>query len=304
MNGARTWNVVETFSPRVIHMLAASMAYPIHIQRSHELFFVDSGTAELYIGGHLATLQTGDLAFIRSHVTHGHICAVESRTLSVGIDAGAAPDFSLFMRDIDCPFLVLRHAVNNESICSALRKMIDEQNRLRTTVSIISKVSTALGEISSIAEHAEIMPCIDADSPMARLAQIVYDKLGDHIPNLSEIAQAANLSDAYASRIFRKLFGISFKDYTTLVSISAARRLLTQSNRPIREVAELCHYQSMRTFSRQFREIAGCTPTEYRARYLSLQMGDFDAPRLRPALERTMRELAATCPQAPVYEIR
>lgn len=160
-----------------------------------------------------------------------------------------------------------------------------------------------LGEVSAVAEHADVPPCRDSSSLLARLSQLVYHALENHIPSLAEISQAAGLSEAYTSRTFKALFGISFKDYTTLASINAARRLLQQSNLSIQGVATACHFQSVRTFSRQFREIAVCAPREYRARNAAAQAGDFDAPLLRPALESSMRALAETCPQAPSYSM-
>lgn len=66
------------------------------------------------------------------------------------------------------------------------------------------------------------------------------------------------------NRLLREATGMSLKNYQIALRIKQASVLLTYSDKPIREIAELCGYQNSAFFSRQFREKTGITPLQFR----------------------------------------
>lgn len=84
---------------------------------------------------------------------------------------------------------------------------------------------------------------------------------------LDEVADFAGFSRYYFSRTFKQRTGYSFKEYLCQKRIQVAMDLLTHSQMPMRDVAKESGFGSVATFNRVFRDIKGCTPTQYRAIY-------------------------------------
>ena len=81
---------------------------------------------------------------------------------------------------------------------------------------------------------------------------------------VSEIAQAAHISEKYLRELFKKETGKSVQSYLTNTRLSAAVTLLSNSKYNIGEVASLSGFGEYRNFARVFKERYGITPSEYR----------------------------------------
>lgn len=77
-------------------------------------------------------------------------------------------------------------------------------------------------------------------------------------------AKELGLSPTVLSRIFTKNMGTNFKNHVNTLRISYAKRMLRSSNYSINEISFLSGFQSKRTFFRNFQEMCGQTPSEYR----------------------------------------
>lgn len=82
--------------------------------------------------------------------------------------------------------------------------------------------------------------------------------------SLDCIAEAANISTAYLSRLFKKEVGMNFKEYLTTYRLNIAKQLLTTTSKDMLTVATSIGYSSSTQFIRTFKSIEGMTPTEYR----------------------------------------
>lgn len=72
------------------------------------------------------------------------------------------------------------------------------------------------------------------------------------------------LDPNYASKIFKKEMGISFKDYIIQKRIDTAKDLLQNTNLPVNTVANNVGYDNYSYFSRIFKKVTDMTPIEYR----------------------------------------
>jgi AraC-like DNA-binding protein len=78
-----------------------------------------------------------------------------------------------------------------------------------------------------------------------------------------------NMSDAYFSRFFKNIVGISFAKYLNCVKIEKAVELLhTENNYQMTEIADLCGFQTIRNFNRIFKEFTGFTPSKIPNNYI------------------------------------
>ena len=84
---------------------------------------------------------------------------------------------------------------------------------------------------------------------------------------LEEVAEAAGISPAYLSTLFKKEVGIGFSEYLSQLRCEEAKRLLRESDESMTVIAEEVGYQDTKYFSRIFRKTVGLKPSEYRRLY-------------------------------------
>ena len=81
-----------------------------------------------------------------------------------------------------------------------------------------------------------------------------------------DIAAAASISESECLRCFRNVIGTTPIQYVRQYRIRRAAKLLAATDHPVGTVAEECGFQDVSYFTKTFRELRGCTPTEYRAK--------------------------------------
>jgi AraC family transcriptional regulator len=79
------------------------------------------------------------------------------------------------------------------------------------------------------------------------------------------LAGRAGVSLAHFSRIFRDATGVSPHQYVLAARLDLARKLLTQSTRPISRIAQDCGFSSQSHLTASFRAAHSTTPARYRA---------------------------------------
>jgi AraC-like DNA-binding protein len=90
-------------------------------------------------------------------------------------------------------------------------------------------------------------------------------RFGDPL-NLDALAAAAGFSRYHFAREFRAAFGETPRTYLCRRRVERAKDLLTHANLTVTEVCMLVGFSSLGSFSRRFRELVGCSPSEFRAR--------------------------------------
>ncbi|TBL76497.1 helix-turn-helix domain-containing protein [Paenibacillus thalictri] len=81
--------------------------------------------------------------------------------------------------------------------------------------------------------------------------------------SLAECADLFHIAPSYLSRLFKKETGCSFLEYVTSCKIEKARKMLTDTDRTINEIACAVGY-SQRTFNRIFQRLFKMSPSHYR----------------------------------------
>jgi AraC-like DNA-binding protein len=84
--------------------------------------------------------------------------------------------------------------------------------------------------------------------------------------DLGDMAAAAGFSRYHFAREFRVVFGETPGGYLSRRRVERAKDLLVHANLTVTEVCMVVGFASLGSFSRRFRELVGCSPTEYRRR--------------------------------------
>ncbi len=87
-------------------------------------------------------------------------------------------------------------------------------------------------------------------------------------PNIRELAKDMGYSFDHFIRVFKRIMGRTPKAYALSVRMHKAAGLLGGTNLPIKQIAILAGYETVYSFSAQFKRFTGLCPTEYREKMI------------------------------------
>lgn len=126
-----------------------------------------------------------------------------------------------------------------------------------------------------LSEHAS-----EADASQGREEsnRVIVNRIVEYVENnyteditLDRMAEMAGFSKCYFSRVFSKQTGIGFSRFLLKKRIAVAAHLLSTTRLSVVQVSAQSGFSSLSTFNRTFKEIHGCSPSEYRALYAAGQ---------------------------------
>lgn len=254
-----------------------------HIHNSHEFLFVEEGSAYYYIGGKPYFLEPGDILAIGAMDYHKRI-----------IDSLPFKRYGLTLKPAYCKSLHLdndlaqlfatpsaemysRHykAIDPETfncLIDLLRALKGEQlrfqpHRAHMERSIVTQVAVVLFRIFQLKQKD--MPLSAAHILMLDIKEYI-DLHYKEVLDLKSLSELFYCHPSTISKDFRKYCGHNLNRYINMVRISEAAKILENSNHSICFVAEQCGYTNENTFLRQFKNILGNSPSQYRKAYHEL----------------------------------
>jgi two-component system, response regulator YesN len=99
--------------------------------------------------------------------------------------------------------------------------------------------------------------------PVARRVQEYAEKHFAQPLQLEDIAAHFGYNSAYLGKAFKSVTGESFHAYLDRLRVEHAKELLGSGGK-VREISTLCGYKDVEYFSRKFKSLTGCSPSEYR----------------------------------------
>jgi len=120
--------------------------------------------------------------------------------------------------------------------------------------------------VMAILSGAEILPPHTGE--LVKKTILNFDKHAKSHISRWKLADSANVSEDYLTRIFHKEMGLSLWDYLNRYRIFHAVELLQQTDATIQEVANKCGFQDQAYFCRVFKKIHGVTPGQIRKKII------------------------------------
>lgn len=182
-------------------------------------------------------------------------------------DWTADGSISEFMRSLNVPFNRLTLLSDHTELSQLIRDLRQEFHQTGTHHEEIldAKLRTILYKYSD-AYHLEtqLSDKLKVHRPLFReIRNGIYSRHSSK-KTVSELAEDASLSVSYFQHIYKELFGVSVIQDIIRSRIERACYLLTVTPDSVAHIAEVCGYENVEHFNRQFKEITGFSPNQYR----------------------------------------
>jgi AraC family transcriptional regulator len=99
---------------------------------------------------------------------------------------------------------------------------------------------------------------------LPRVIEFLHEHFVDS-PSLEEIARRAGVHPVHLARTFRRHYRCTVGEYLRQLRVTFACQQLTQSSRPLIEIALAAGFSDQSQFSRTFKRAMGLTPAAFRA---------------------------------------
>lgn len=185
-------------------------------------------------------------------------------------------DFSVLRQMMASPIFLTAEHPNLERVRALLQELISVhrsgmQLRNMYNHALLLKIYAILGEeylntSASAAEKNILHRQLSGEDAFNRALDHLNKNYMDDM-TLDTLAAYAGFSRYTLSRMFRQHTGATFTQYLSKRRVEMATELLSGTRMPVTQVALQCGFNSIATFNRVFREVMGCTPTQYRVIY-------------------------------------
>lgn len=103
-------------------------------------------------------------------------------------------------------------------------------------------------------------------SRIKEMLGFIHDNFAGEL-DTGKIAASVSVSRSEALRCFRATIGTTPIQYVKQYRLQRAAQMLASTGLPVSDIAAGCGFQDMSYFTKSFRELKGCTPTEYRKKH-------------------------------------
>ncbi len=262
-----------------------------HWHDCYEIIYIVSGEHLLRLNLSETVVHAGEIIFIEPGIIHeSHCISDESgfgRTIVVQFDreliaqAHRGSDYTFHMKMClsknRLDFDLERHIFADTGLGELVERSLDEYNRCEQGWKFV--VRGLVLELYGLLERASPTPdsssSKSADSTETVIAACKQIEASYREPlKLDELAKSVGYSPTYFSALFRRVLGISFREYLEFVRMCEAQRLIWDGETRLDDVAAAVGYRSTSAFCRAFKRVTGFTPAK--CVYHDLNMADFN----------------------------
>jgi len=229
----------------------SNMTFPLHLHRSFEFFALLGGEAEVTVDQKTYQLCPGQAVLIFPYQMHAYRAISETVHLMCIFSPDLVPDFYQKCEHmLPCDNLMTHTAAEAETDNLFLQR---------------AYAYAICGRFDRRREYDIHSRTLDKDILRSLLLYADGHFRTDCL--LRDAAAALGYDYAYLSKYFKRKVGMSFRQYVTLLRIRESQYLLRSGTESITRIGELCGFQNLRTFDRDFSDVVGITPSDYRKQY-------------------------------------
>lgn len=276
------WNV--KFFGAHLQQVKNNWEMPIESHIGFEVNLILEGCQETIMEKNRYLLQVGDIILIPPGFKHANRCISEEGMTY--FTAHFNVDDPLFRQEMIKNSKILFPSESEEN--GKLRKVLDywvemaRQPREYTTTDRF-RLQATLFELFGILSQI-VCPAQDQDQNESipptsvqyakAIAEAIKASFNPYTPmdeetlekkfRIEDIISSLGISSGYGLEVFRKVFGMSPRQYLSDLKLHEAKVLIAQPDLPLKKIASLLGYSHLSHFSRQFKRWTGMSPLQYR----------------------------------------
>lgn len=246
---------------------------PMHYHAEIELLQIIEGNIKCFTQTNTVDAKAGDIIFINEGIPHSTEVPVgtlnrliQFRAESVSPIYGTGYNMSRFLRHSTNDCIVIKKGTD---VCiemtDILNKMHEEINNrsvsyetyIKGYMTILTGILIRYNIIQTFTYNSEAMQKI---YPVVNYVDTNFNK---NI-SLENICHKFLINKSHFCRMFKKATGRTFVEYLNFVRVTEAEKLLHSMNESITDISLECGFAGVSYFNRVFKNIIGCTPSEYR----------------------------------------
>ncbi|WP_375323384.1 AraC family transcriptional regulator [Flagellimonas sp. GZD32] len=251
----------------------------LHQHEEIQISYIAKGSGSLVVADSISDYQEGDVLVIGGFLPHAFKSDVSASSKSImhtlffdihsfGNDFFGITDLASTKAFFKKSELGIRVISNKEVIINAFQKLKSQNKveQIATLLVVINEIMKAKTQpLSSFVYRKTFSD--DEGKRMNDVFKHAMDKFNEPI-NLDEIAQVANMSKNAFCRYFKRRTNKTFFQFLIEIRIeNACKIILSQPELAIAAVSEQCGFNNIANFNRKFKELKGCSPTQFRSRF-------------------------------------
>jgi AraC-like DNA-binding protein len=261
----------------------------LHLHPEYQLFLVVKGRGTRFIGDNIKVFKPGDLVFTGPNLPHmwrdDHSVIGDKKSKILGIVIYFPEDFLGDVIQEKEEMEKIRHlfdkAARGLEIHGKTNRIVSKMMQELLKEKGISSIILLLKILNTIAESTEYVPIthinylpvnnkVETDR-MNKIYHYLMRNFRQKV-SLAEISDLVNMTETSFSRYFKSRVNKSFSDFLKELRIDYARKLLNENKSSINQVSYDSGYTTLSNFNKQFKEVTGKTPLQYRNEYLKIRM--------------------------------
>ncbi len=266
-------NSAQIYVEHLVRKPDFSMTYE-HVHKYYEFYYLHSGNCVFSVNNTLYPLSAGDAFLVAPEDCH-FTCyegSVPCERTTVYFYAehlpaellNTLPEFKTMLEKSGKIVLVKERQTIIEAL---LQRMFSESSQSDTYSAPLLSVQLSELLLQLKRNGLFVYEKLKEKAPIGDDIEAVmeYINLNYHLPiTLVEIAQKANLSPTYLSKKFRRITGVTFKEYLNYIRIRRASQALLTTDDSITQIAADCGFNGSNYFKDIFRKTTGFSPREFR----------------------------------------
>ncbi|NGM60430.1 helix-turn-helix transcriptional regulator [Sphingobacterium sp. SGG-5] len=258
-----------------------------HYHPELELHYIIRGEGVRFVGDNISNFDAEELLLLGENLPHMWRCNKQYFEGNPDVTAEAIvvhflPDFmgADFLSKQEATAVhalyeraqsgLIIHGKTKKEILNLMQESVQQEgmSRLITILNMVHILANSKETTKITSGLSSYHANKDETDRINKIYHYILSNYRDEI-SLEEISSVAHLSVTSFCRYFKMMTKKTFRDFLIEVRISHAKRILIENNIPTTEsICFECGFNNRSNFFRHFKRITGCTPIEYRQRYL------------------------------------
>ena len=252
-----------------------------HYHSQYELLYISESSGVRFVGDNVSHFLPGDLVLVGPFLPHlwrndpsyyeeedSHVKTIILKFTKNFLGEGTFnnPEFSSINHLLEQSKFGVSFGKNfSDSLHADLIEIV-ELSPAEQSIKLLDLLRRlSLTEDKDVLSSSDMSQLATDDSGrLDTVIKYISDNYANYI-SLTHVSDIACMTTNSFCRFFKKMTNKSFTEFLNEVRIRNASRLLVQEDLPISEVSHMVGYKSITNFNKQFKQIMGSTPKNYKS---------------------------------------